>query len=484
MNNNNSTRGRDMSGAREQFGSRIGFILAAAGSAVGIGNLVGFPVGAAKNGGGAFLLMYAIFVFAICLPVMLAEMSVGRHAKKDPLGAYSAISNESPKWKLAGWLAIATPFMIAVFYMVITVWIFGYLFEAVSGNLDKLANPDTFGIFINSPSIFAYMAVVVGVVYLILQGGVKEGIEKAAKLLMPALFVMLLGLVIFVLTRENAMAGVEFYIVPDFSKLTASVVNGALSQAFFSLSLGMGILITYGSYIDKSADVPTSAKLVALTDTAVAFTAGLMILPAIFSFNPEINPDELSESSVGMIFTYLPNIFLALQDSIGYLGASFVASLFFLLVFFAAITSLVSIFEVPVAALMDEKGVSRKWALASLGSIMIVLAILSALSFGKVEFLTQFMHYAGVDKSLFDVIIDVFYETILPLNGLLICIFVIYRWKSANFNASLEEGSDGYKGSWFEKYVDVSLKTFIPLILLVIFVNTVAVKYFGFSVFG
>jgi NSS family neurotransmitter:Na+ symporter len=473
-----------MSGAREQFGSRIGFILAAAGSAVGIGNLVGFPVGAAKNGGGAFLLMYAIFVFAICLPVMLAEMSVGRHAKKDPLGAYSAISNNSPKWKIAGWLAIATPFMIAVFYMVITVWIFGYLYEAVSGNLDKLADPDTFGLFINSPSIFAYMAVVVGVVYLILQGGVKEGIEKAAKLLMPALFVMLIGLVVFVLTRDNAMAGVEFYIVPDFSKLTASVINSALAQAFFSLSLGMGILITYGSYIDKRADVPNSAKLVALTDTAVAFTAGLMILPAIFSFNPEINPDELSESSVGMIFTYLPNIFLALQSSIGYVGASIVASLFFLLVFFAAITSLVSIFEVPVAALMDEKGVSRKWALASLGSIMIVLAILSALSFGKVEFLTAFMHYAGADKSLFDVIYDVFYDTILPLNGLLICLFVIYRWKSANFNTSLEEGSNGFKGSWFEKYVDVSLKTFIPFILLVIFVNTVAVKYFGFSFFG
>ncbi|WP_372622401.1 sodium-dependent transporter [Alteromonas stellipolaris] len=473
-----------MSGAREQFGSRIGFILAAAGSAVGIGNLVGFPVGAAKNGGGAFLLMYAIFVFAICLPVMLAEMSVGRHAKKDPLGAYSAISGNSGKWKIAGWLAIATPFMIAVFYMVITVWIFGYLFETVSGNLDILANPDTFGLFINSSSIFAYMAVVVGVVYLILQGGVKEGIEKAAKLLMPALFVMLIGLVVFVLTRENAMAGVKFYLIPDFSKLTATVVNGALAQAFFSLSLGMGILITYGSYIDKRADVPTSAKLVAITDTAVAFTAGLMILPAIFSFNPDINPDELSESSVSMIFTYLPNIFLALQSSIGYVGASIVASLFFLLVFFAAITSLVSIFEVPVAALMDEKGVSRKWALASLGSVMLVLAILCTLSFGKVEALTQFASYAGVDKSLFDVIIDVFYETILPLNGFLICIFVIYRWKSANFNASLEEGSSGYRGGWFEKYVDVSLKTFIPAILLVIFINTVAVKYFGVSLFG
>ena len=473
-----------MSGAREQFGSRIGFILAAAGSAVGIGNLVGFPVGAAKNGGGAFLLMYAIFVFAICLPVMLAEMSVGRHAKKDPLGAYSDISGNEKKWKVAGWLAIATPFMIAVFYMVITVWLFGYLFEAVSGNLDKLANPETFGLFINSEAIFVYMAAVVGVVYLILQGGVKEGIEKAAKLLMPALFVMLIGLVIFVLTRENAMAGVEFYIVPEFSKITAEVVNGALSQAFFSLSLGMGILITYGSYIDKRADVPSAAKLVALTDTAVAFTAGLMILPAIFSFNPDINPDDLSESSVGMIFTYLPSIFLALQDSIGYMGASIVASLFFLLVFFAAITSLVSIFEVPVAALMDEKGVSRKWALGSLGSIMILLAILSALSFGKVDMLTSFMHYARADKSLFDVIYDVFYDTILPLNGLLICLFVIYRWKSANFNASLEEGSSGYKGSWFEKYVDISLKTFIPLILLVIFVNTVAVKYFGLSLFG
>ena len=454
-----------MSGAREQFGSRIGFILAAAGSAVGIGNLVGFPVGAAKNGGGAFLLMYAIFVFAICLPVMLAEMSVGRHARKDPLGAYSDISGNEKKWKVAGWLAIATPFMIAVFYMVITVWLFGYLFEAISGNLDKLADPNTFGMFINSESIFAYMAVVVGVVYLILQGGVKEGIEKAAK-------------------QDNAMAGVTFYIVPEFSKITAEVVNGALSQAFFSLSLGMGILITYGSYIDKRADVPSAAKLVALTDTAVAFTAGLMILPAIFSFNPDINPDDLSESSVGMIFTYLPSIFLALQDSIGYIGASIVASLFFLLVFFAAITSLVSIFEVPVAALMDEKGVSRKWALGSLGSIMIILAILSALSFGKVEMLTSFMHYAGADKSLFDVIYDVFYDTILPLNGLLICLFVIYRWKSANFNASLEEGSQGYKGSWFEKYVDVSLKTFIPLILLVIFVNTVAVKYFGLSLFG
>ncbi|AXR07751.1 sodium-dependent transporter [Salinimonas sediminis] len=473
-----------MSGAREQFGSRIGFILAAAGSAVGIGNLVGFPVGAAKNGGGAFLLMYAIFVFAICLPVMLAEMTVGRRARKDPLGTYRQLSGNSAPWKLAGWLSILTPFMIAVFYLVITVWIFGYLFEAVTGDLDVLANPQTFNNFINSPKVFIYMAAVSGIVYLILQGGVKEGIEKAAKLLMPSLFLMLLLLVGFVLTQENAMAGVRFYLIPDFSKLTASVINGALSQAFFSLSLGMGILITYGSYISKDADVPNSAKLVAITDTAVAFTAGLMILPAIFSFNPQTNPAELSESSIGMIFTFLPKIFLALQASIGYIGASIVASLFFLLVFFAAITSLVSIFEVPVAALMDEKGVSRKKALVVLGVIMITLGGFCALSFGFVEYFTLFTHYAGADKSFFDVIYDVFYDTILPLNGFLICMFVIYRWKRHNLNEALEEGAPNYKGSMFASYVNLSLGTFIPVILLVIFINTVCLKYFDFSLYS
>ncbi|OFC68797.1 sodium-dependent transporter [Alteromonas confluentis] len=472
-----------MSGAREQFGSRIGFILAAAGSAVGIGNLVGFPVGAAKNGGGAFLLMYAIFVVAICLPVMLAEMSVGRHAKKDPLGAYRVISGNSTGWKLAGWLSVITPFMIAVFYLVITVWIFGYLYEIVTGDLAVLAEPETFGNFIKSERIFIYMAGVLAVVYLILQGGVKDGIEKAAKVLMPTLFAMLVALVIFVLTQDNAMKGVEFYLIPDFDKINAGVINGALSQAFFSLSLGMGIMITYGSYIDNRSDVPGSAKLVALTDTAVAFIAGLMILPAIFSFDPNTDPSQLSESSIGMIFSFLPQIFLALQDSFGYTGASIVAAVFFLQVFFAAITSLVSIFEVPVAALMDEKDMGRKKALFILGLMMVVLAVLSALSFGYNAFLSSFVSYAGQSKSFFDVIYDVFYDTILPLNGFLICIFVIYKWKKVNFNKALDEGAENYKGSFFEKYVDFSVGTFIPVILLAVFINTVALKYFGHSLF-
>jgi NSS family neurotransmitter:Na+ symporter len=473
-----------MSDNRERFSSRLGFILAAAGSAVGIGNLVGFPVSATKNGGGAFLLIYALFVVFICLPVMMAEMAMGRNAQKDPLGSYKLLANNDKKWKFAGFLAVLTPFMIAVFYMVITVWIFGYLIQAGMGNLDALADPAHFGTFINSYTVFAYMAVVVVIVNLILLGGVKQGIEKAAKVLMPALLVMLLALVAYVLTLDNALAGVEYYVIPDFSKMSASVLNGALSQAFFSLSLGMGILMTYASYISKKDDIVSSAKMVAITDSLVAFVAGLMVLPAIFSFDPNTNPESLSDSSVSMIFVYLPKILLALQNDIGYVGASVVAFSFFLLVFFAAITSLVSIVEVPTATLSDRKGISRKKALGILTLSTGVLTIICTMSFGMVESLTSFTSYGGASKSFFDIVVDVFYDTILPLNGLMVCLFVMYRWKKARLTQELSQGSPSYEGSMMEKYVNFSLSTFIPFILAVIFINTVATKFFGLKLFG
>ncbi|ATC94286.1 sodium-dependent transporter [Pseudoalteromonas tunicata] len=473
-----------MSASREHFSSRLGFILAAAGSAVGIGNLVGFPVSATKNGGGAFLVVYALFVAFICLPVMMAEMAMGRHAQKDPLGSYRLLSNNHNGWRKAGWLAVLTPFMIAVFYMVITVWIFGYLVQTSIGNLDLLAKPEHFGSFINQTSVFIYMALVGLIINLILVGGVKEGIEKASKILMPALFVLLIALVGYVLTLDNAMAGVKYYVVPDFSKLDASVLNGALSQAFFSLSLGMGILMTYASYISKKDDIVGAAKMVAVTDSLVAFIAGLMVLPAIFSFNPETDPTQLSDSSVSMIFVYLPKILLALQADIGYVGASMVAFIFFLLVFFAAITSLVSIIEVPTATLIEEKCISRKKALGILSLTMGVLTVLCTLSFGMVEWLTNFTTYGSGNKSLFDVVYDVFYDTILPLNGLLVCLFVMYRWKKSELSKELSLGSDNYQGSFMERYVNFSLSTFIPVILLAIFINTVATKFFAVSLLG
>ena len=473
-----------MTALREKFSSRLGFVLATAGSAVGIGNLVGFPVNAAKNGGGAFLLIYLVFVFFICLPVLMAELAMGRHTRSNPVGAYSQISQHQQLWRLTGILKIITPFMIAVFYMVITVWLFVYLAMSASGQLDYLARPDSFNNIINSPHIFAAMLLVGAMVFFILSSGVQRGIERAAKVLMPSLFIMLLVLVVFVLSLDNALDGARFFIVPDITKLNAGVINNALSQAFFSLSLGMGILITYGSYLDKKDNILKAGSMVAVADTSVAFIAGLLILPAIFSFNPQVNTAELSDSSVSLIFVLLPNIFLTLQDTIGFFGAHTIATVFFLLVFFAAITSLVSIIEVPVAYLIDEKNITRRRALMLLALTGGALVIMSALSFGALTVFTEFTTYAGQSKSVFDVIIDIFYDTILPLNGLMVCLFVSFRWRHHQLTQELALGNNTYAGSWLDKYIRFSLSSFIPAILLLIFCNTVAQKFFAYSLLG
>lgn len=472
-----------MNEKREHFSSRIGFILAAAGSAVGIGNMVGFPVAATKNGGGAFLIVYALFVAFICIPIMLAEMGLGRRTQSDPQGAYVGIAGAASKWRFAGWLAVITPFMIGIFYMVVTVWILGYFVYALTGQLDVIADPSHFGVFINSKSVFVYLIAVAAIVYLILVMGVRRGIEVAARIMMPALFIMLLAMVVFVLTLDNAFAGVKFYLIPDFSAINGSVLSGALSQAFFSLSLGMGILITYGSYLQKHHDLIGAAKMVAVADTLVAFTAGLMVLPAIFAINPATTAADLSDSSVAMIFTFLPKIFMALEASIGYLGASFIATVFFLLALFAAITSLVSIVEVPTATLVRKYKLNRNKALGILALTMGTLTLLATASFGMLDTFTNFIQYGGKQKSFFDLIEDIFYNTVLPFNGLLICLFVVWYWRQDNFNDSLSEGNANYKSSWLQKYMNFSLKTFIPVILAVIFVNTVLDIYFGMPLF-
>lgn len=466
---------------REQFGSRLGFILAAAGSAVGIGNLVGFPVNAAKNGGAAFLVLYAIFVFTICVPVMMAELAAGRASQRGPFGCYQHFAPNQRWWHLGGMLSVITPFMIAVFYLVLTIWIFGYLVAIVTGNLSAMSEADFFGQFINAKILFLYIVFVSAFVGITLHFGVQKGIERGAKIMMPTLFIMLIILVIFILTQDNAGAGVSYYLIPDFSKLNTQVINGAMAQAFFSLSLGMGIMITYGSYMDKRESIPGSARLVALADTIVAFTAGLLVLPAIFAFNPNTNPEDLSSSSVSLIFTFLPKIFLAMQSSVGYFGASVIAAAFFLLVFFAALTSLISIIEVPLCGAMDQFRIDRNKALVYVGTAIIVTSLACVVSFGMVPFFTEFIHYGGAIKSFFDLVIDVFYDTILPLNGALICLFVVYRWKKHNFDAELEQGDPDYKGSFMEKYINFALGTFIPALLVLVFINTVLSKFFNIT---
>jgi neurotransmitter:Na+ symporter, NSS family len=460
----------------DQFSSKIGFVLAAAGSAVGIGNLVGFPVAAAKNGGGAFLLLYIFFVLAICLPLILAELSMGRATGKSPMGAFREISKGHKGWVVAGALSLVTPFMIAVFYSVLTVWLLGYLTLVLGGQLDQLATPVYFGGFITKPWIFVYLAAVIAMVIFVLKGGVRDGIEKASRLLMPMLFLMLIGLTAFVLTLPNASAGLKFYFTPQIDRITWSVVNGALSQAFFSLSLGMGILITYGSYLRKQDNLVQSAKMLACTDTGVALVAGLMTLPAIFAIYPNTNPSELSDSSVGLIFSFFPNIFMAMVPQFGYAVSSLIAAIFFLLAFVAAITSLVSIIEVPVAALKAEAKKSRNRSLVLIISGVLLGAVLCALSFGQVKWLSEFAFYSGANKSLFDVLVDVFYDTILPFNGLLICLLVTWQWKRHNMGAEMmTENPQG----WLERYTHFAIAFWIPAILATVFLITVVNKFFS-----
>lgn len=470
-----------MSIERGQFSSRLGFILAAAGSAVGLGNLVAFPVMASKNGGAVFLFVYVLFVALICLPVMMAEIAMGRRTQRNPVGAFSALTGHDKKWRMAGNLAILTPFMIAVFYTIVTVWIIIYLLSALTGGLSDLARPEHFGETIGSPSLFLYFVVLQIVVFGVLLSGVRDGIERQARILMPTLFVMLIGLIAFVLTLDNADAGIRYYLVPDFSQFDSAVVNAALNQAFFSLSLGMGIMITYGSYFSQTDNIPSSARFVAVADTSIAFLAGLLILPAIFAFNPATNPEDLSSSSVGLIFTYLPQIFLSMQESVGYFGASVVAAVFFALVLFAAFTSLVSIVEIPISYMIDEWHFTRKKAVIIQAGLVSFFAIIAALSFGMSPFLTDFIPYGGGPKSFFDLIADTFSEVILPFVGFLACIVVSYRWRNGGLTSELATGDPLYKGSMTEKYVNFSLRTFVPAVLLFVFLNSASQKYFAFD---
>ena len=462
-----------MAEVRGQFSSNLGFILAAAGSAVGLGNIVAFPVMASKNGGAAFLIIYLLFIAFICYPVMLAEISMGRHTNRNPVGAFSELSAGHAGWRLAGILAILTPFMIAVFYTVITVWLVVYVKEIAFGRLDVLSNESAFGEVVARPSLFGYLLGLLVLIFTILLGGVKGGIERLARILMPTLAVMLVALTLFVLTLDNAVAGIRYYLVPDFSRLDLSVINGALSQAFFSLSLGMGILITYGSYFSQQDSISQSTRMVAVADTSIAFFAGLLILPAIFAFDPNTNTEDLSTSSVGLIFSFLPQIFLSMQSAVGYVGASVVAISFFSLVFFAALTSLVSIIEIPISCWIDELKLTRRKAVLLQAVLLSIFSIPAIMSLGISDYFTNFTSYGGVTKSFFDLVSDVFYETILPLVGFTVCIFCVYRWRLAGLSSELSKGDPDYVGSRLEKYINLSLGTFIPFVLLLVFISTV-----------
>ncbi|MDR1915875.1 MAG: sodium-dependent transporter, partial [Synergistaceae bacterium] len=325
---------------REQWHSRIGFIMAAAGSAIGLGNVWRFPYLVGMNGGAAFVIVYILLAITVGLTVMLCEFCIGRASQKGSAGAFRVLA-KNPLWSIFGWLGLLIGgFIILSYYGVIAGWTIKYIISSFTGLMGeaRLGNSkDFYDNFIsNSNSVIFYQIIAMFAATAIVAGGICKGIERACKVLMPALFIILLVLILRAVTLPGAEAGLAFYLKPDFSKLTGKTILDALGQGFFSLSLGMGIMITYGSYIDKDEKLPSSVGMIFCLDTFAALLAGLAIFPAVFAMGVE--PSE----GIGLTFVTLPGVFAKMP-------AGFIFSfLFFLLLFFAAITSMISLLEVAV----------------------------------------------------------------------------------------------------------------------------------------
>lgn len=452
---------------RGNFSGRIGFILAAAGSAVGLGNIWKFPYEAGESGGAVFLVIYLILTFLFCYPVMVGEIAIGRKVGLDAYSSYRKLGGK--KWGLLGLFGILCGIMILSFYNVVAGWAFGYFLEISFGSL--LNEPD-FGAFFGRYVIdfwdnlifsFCFMFITAFIVV----KGVQGGIEAASKIMMPALLVILLLLIIYSLTLPNAMAGVKFYLLPDFSELNLATLYSAMGQAFFSLSLGMGALITYGSYLDKKQNVLSSAASITLVDMSVAFLAGLLIFPLVFS------QGQSPEQGPALVFVVLPGIFKTMGPILG----KIIGGGFFLLLCFAALTSTISLLEVPVAFFVDKMKVNRKLITWIMAMVIFVIGLPSMLSLGAVDIFSSLPFYK--DRSTLDFVSELFSDISLPLGGCLMSIFIATRWGTADLSEELAQGNPNYKGSFLESYINVIIKYVIPIVLGIFSVMIIIEKFFG-----
>lgn len=404
---------------RDTWGSKAGFVLAAAGSAIGLGNIWGFPTVAGQNGGAAFLLIYLAAVAFIGAPVMLAELIVGRRTQRNPVGAFKALAPRSA-WVFVGGLGVFTGIMILSFYSVIAGWTLSYIFKTITGTFK--AGADTGAIFNELagsavPAISWHLLFMILTIYVVL-GGVRDGIERWTKVLMPALFALLVLLAVRAVTLSGAEAGLAFYLKPDFSKVTGAVVLSAIGQAFFSLSLGMGAMITYGSYVSKRDDLVSSAAWVTFADTTIAILAGLIIFPTLFHAGL-----EPGAGGPGMVFVVLTSLLSSIPPA-PYGGVIFGTG-FFMLLGIAALTSSVSLLEVVTSWAVDERGMSRRKAAITLGLIAFVIGIPSALANGAVPWLSNL---PGIGMDFLSFLFMLFGQYSLVIGALLISLFVGWVW--------------------------------------------------------
>ena len=439
---------------RESWGTRFGFLMAAAGSAVGLGNIWRFPYLTGENGGSAFIIIYLVCIAVVGLSIMIAEFAVGRRTSLAAVGAYKS---QNRSWTFAGVLGVISGFFIMGFYPVVGGWSLAYMFKSVTGLLAlPEATGDVFGAFVSAPIepliwTIIYMALNIAIV----AKGVAGGIEKASKVLMPTLFVLLIVIIFEGVSLSGSGAGLAYLFKPDWSQVTGETVLAALGQSFFTLSLGMGCMLTYGSYLSKKENIPASALAIVVMDTAVAIMAGLAIFPALFSFGME------PAAGPGLVFVVVPAIF-AQMGNVG----PIISLLFFAALTVAALTSSISLLEVVVSYLIDEKEMDRKHATYLSSLVTTIMCVFSSLSMGQMSGIKLF----GVGFfDFFDILTD---KIFLAIGGMLLTIFVGWFMKKEDLKNELtNDGTVAF--GFFEAWYNL-VKYVIPVVIAVVAVMGIA----------
>lgn len=444
---------------RVNFGSKIGAILAAAGSAVGLGNIWRFPYETGNHGGAAFIFLYLLCIIILGLPIMIAEFTIGRHSRANTAGAYKVLAPGSP-WRIVGYMGVLAGFLILSYYSVVAGWTLEYTWQALSNGfsgVDAGGYTQFFEDFSQNPwrPLF-WMIVFMVMTHVVIVMGVKKGIEKSAKIMMPMLFILILVLVACSVTLPNAEAGIKFLLEPDFSKVTPGVLLGAMGQAFFSLSLGLGCLSTYASYFGKDTNLSKTAFSVAGIDTLVAILAGFIIFPAAFSVG--VSPD----AGPSLLFITLPNVFQMAFGNVPLLAYIF-SVMFYILLALAAFTSTISMHEVVTAFVHEDCKLPREKAAVYVTIACTLLGVLSALSFGV---LSEFRIFG---LTWFDFLDTLTSKIMLPLGGMLISIFSgWYLDRRIVWDEISNQGS--LKVPFFKVYI-IILKYIAPIAIGLIFIN-------------
>ncbi len=441
---------------RDSFASSFGVLVAMAGSAVGLGNLWRFPYLVGTNGGAAFIIIYLAIVFVLALPIMYAEFVVGRRAQSNVYGGFRKLAPGS-KWGIIGILAIVCCILIVSFYSVVGGWTIDYMVRSVMGEFSSGASGFD-GLFAKTVSSnyrpLVFMLLFVGTSAGVLLAGVKDGIEKYSKVLMPLLFLMVIVIAVRSVTLPGAGDGLDFLFKPDFSKVTANTFLDALGQAFFSLSVGFGIIFTYASYVKKEENLIKMSAQTATADTLFAIIAGIAIMPAVFAFG--IEPGQ----GPGLVFVTLPYVFAQLP-----LG-SVLAAIFFFVLYVAALTSAISLLEVAVAYVIEELKITRKAAVVIVSAIVLVLGTFCSLSQGVLGDVKIF------GNNIFDLFDKTTANILIPIGALLIVLFAGWRMKKADFMDEITSGGKVKISGWYLKVVLFSIRYLAPIVIALIMIRT------------